>query len=44
MSESMESFSPLTISPIIPPVKASGIVNITMKGERRLWNWATITR
>ncbi len=27
-----------------PPVKASGIVNMTMKGDLRDWNWATMTR
>ena len=27
-----------------PPVKASGMVNITMKGDLKLWNWATIIR
>ena len=27
-----------------PPVKASGMVNITMKGDLKLWNWATIMR
>ena len=28
----------------MPPVKASGMVNRTMKGDSRLWNWATMTR
>ena len=27
-----------------PPVKASGIVNMIMNGDRRLWNWATMMR
>ena len=27
-----------------PPVKARGMVNMTISGERRDWNWATITR
>ena len=27
-----------------PPVKASGMVNMTMKGSRRDWNWATMTK
>ena len=27
-----------------PPVKARGMVNMTINGERRDWNWATITR
>ena len=27
-----------------PPVKASGTVNSTMKGDSRLWNCATMTR
>ena len=28
----------------MPPVKARGMVKSTMKGESRLWNWATITK
>ena len=27
-----------------PPVKARGMVNMTISGERSDWNWATITR
>ena len=30
--------------PIIPPVNASGTVNITINGDRRLWNCATMIR
>ena len=32
------------ISPSMPPVKASGTVNSTMKGDSKLWNCATITK
>ena len=41
---SMDSCSRNRIRPIIPPVNASGIVNMTIKGDSRLWNWATMTR
>ena len=44
MSESMESCSFAIMRPSIPPVNASGIVNMTMNGDKRLWNWATMTR
>ena len=42
--EIMVSCWPVSSRPSRPPVKASGMVNRTMKGESRLWNWATITR
>ena len=35
---------PHSSSAMNPPVKASGMVNMTIKGDFRLWNWATITR
>ncbi len=44
MSEMTESCSPPIIRPIMPPVKASGMVNSTMNGESRLWNCATMTK
>ena len=47
MRPSMDStFSsmPHSSSPRKPPVKASGMVNMTMKGDFKFWNWATITR
>ena len=40
----MVSCWPVTSRPIRPPVKASGTVNSTMKGDSRLWNCATMTR
>ena len=42
--EIMVSCWPVKSMPSRPPVKASGMVNRTMKGESRLWNWATMTR
>ena len=44
MREIMVSCWPVTSRPIRPPVKASGTVNSTMKGDSRLWNCATMTR
>ena len=40
----MVSCSPAAHSAANPPVKARGTVAMTMKGDSRLWNWATITR
>ena len=42
--EIMVSCWPVTSRPSRPPVKASGTVNSTMKGDSRLWNCATMTR
>ena len=40
----MVSCWPVISRPSRPPVKASGTVNSTMKGDSRLWNCATMTR
>ena len=40
----MESSLPVISSASRPPVKASGMVNMTMNGESRLWNCATMMR
>ena len=42
--EIMVSCWPVISRPSRPPVKASGTVNSTMKGDSRLWNCATMTR
>ncbi len=35
---------PVTKSPSRPPVKARGMVNMMIKGDRRDWNCATMIR
>ena len=40
----MDSSLPVSSRASRPPVKARGMVNITMKGLIRLWNWATMIR
>ena len=44
ISETTLMSKPVIKSPINPPVKASGMVNIMMNGDFKLWNWATIIR
>ena len=39
-----ETLIPAISSARKPPVKASGIVNMTMNGDFRLWNWATMMK
>ena len=38
----MERVCPVPQSAKSPPVNASGIVKITMNGDNRLWNCATM--
>ena len=40
----MEMGLPVSHKARRPPVKARGMVNMTIKGDKRLWNWATIIR
>ena len=35
---------PVNSSASRPPVKASGMVNMTMMGDLKDWNWATMIR
>ena len=44
MRDTTLSSTPLTSKMIKPPVKARGMVNMTINGDFRDWNWATITR
>ena len=39
-----ERSSPVNSSASKPPVKASGMVNMTMMGDLKDWNWATMIR
>ena len=39
-----ERSMPVKISASRPPVKASGMVNSTMMGDLKDWNWATMMR
>ena len=40
----MDRSMPVSSRASNPPVKASGIVNMTMMGDLKLWNWATMIR
>ena len=42
--DTMDRSMPVASSASRPPVKASGIVNMTMMGLLKLWNWATMIR
>ena len=44
MREMTLSSVPLSSRARKPPVKARGMVNMTMSGSRRDWNWATMTK